>query len=388
MRRRSTLPVVLTGAVVAMVLAVAGSASAGAPASGRHSFGPEVVVSCGETLTANTTLPGDLDCSGYAGTALMLDAGVTLNLGHHTLTVQSGQDGVYSEANGATVTAGTISGGNHQVYFDGASHDTASSLTLSLGQVGVYLEHTTAEKVETNTITNSVVYGVSTLESAGDLVSGNTISLCATGIFIDGDAHDQISSNKVTGCATNFYDYFSDLDTYSSNTSTGGTYGFYLYDDKDGAVIVKSNTESGAVDDGFYTLDAYNPDADAAPYTLITGNKASNNGGDGFDDQGSVDSTWTSNTATGNTGYGFLLDSPTRYTVTGNSATSNIDGFYLEHNYDPDNVLKFSSNRATSNTDYGFIADDGAPGTGNVGTKDGAADCYLVICGAGVTSTP
>ena len=391
MERSRTLVSVLVGAAVAAGLLFAGSAGANRPAPPKlppHVIGNGPLV-CGETLTGSATLPGDLNCSGYAGTALTLDAGVTLNLGHHTLTVDSGETGVYSDANGATVTGGQISGGNEQVSFYESSHDTASFLTLTGGTEGVYLEYETAAKIMSNTITGQSDEGIFMEYSASDLVSGNTISNAPDyGIQTYEDAHDEVTLNHVTNSDDNYYDEDSDLNEFIGNTSTGGSYGFYLDEDDYGAVVAKNNVESEATNTGFYLYENYNGETYSAPYTLISGNKASNNTDYGFEDYESYNATYTGNTATGNE-YGFYLEYPARNTITGNTATGNTDeGFDLSENYEYYNVLTFSSNKATSNGDYGFYADYGAPGKGNVASGNVPADCYDVVCGAGVTITP
>jgi parallel beta-helix repeat protein len=392
--RSRTLFSILVGAALAVGLLFAGSAGANRPLP-PVKLPPHVIgdanPACGATLSVNTTLSGDLDCSGYAGIALTLDAGVTLNLGHHTLTVHSGWTGVYSDADKATVTGGEISGGDEQVYFWESSHDTASSLTLTGGeQGGVYMEYETAAKITSNTISGASEEGMYMAYSASDLVQGNTITNATQdGIETYEDAHDEFTLNHVTNSGDNYYDGSSDLDEFIGNTSTGGTYGFHLYEDGYGAVVAKNNVESGASDDGFYLADDYNSEAYAAPYTLISGNKASDNGEIGFEDEASYNATYTGNSATGNTEYGFYLDYPGRDTITGNSATGNtLAGFYLEDNYEYYQVLKFSTNTAKNNGDYGFHAEYGAPGKGNVGSGNVPADCYDVVCGAGVTTTP
>jgi parallel beta-helix repeat protein len=391
MARIAFLP--LVGAALAVGLLFAGSAGANRPLP-PVKLPPHVIgdanPACGATLSVNTTLSGNLDCSGYLGTALTLDAGVTLNLGHHTLTVHSGEAGVYApEANGATVTMGEISGGDEQVDFYEASHDTASSLTLVGGYEGVYMGYETAAKVMSNTISGESGEGVYMEDSASDLVQGNTITNATQdGIETDEDAHDEFTLNHVTNSAYNYDDEDSDLDEFIGNTSTGGTYGFYLDEDKYGAVIAKNNVESGASDAGFYLYYDYNDETYSAPYTLISGNKANDNGDYGFEDYASYNATYTGNSANDNV-YGFNLEYPGRNTITGNSATGNTDeGFRLSENYEYYNVLTFSSNKASSNGDYGFHADYGAPGKGNVGSGNVPADCFDVVCGAGVTTTP
>ncbi len=372
-------------------LVFAGSAGANRPAPPK--LPPHVIgnanPACGATLTVSTTLPGNLDCSGYAGTALTLDAGVTLNLGHHTLTVNSSHVGVYSDANGATVTGGQISGGTSEVFFEEASHDVASSLTLNGAVIGVNLSYETAAKVMSNTMSGESGEGVYMEYSASDLVQGNTVTNASNdGIETYEDAHDEFTLNHVTNSDDNYYDEYSDLNEFIGNTSTGGTYGFYLYEDEYGAVIAKNNVESEASNTGFYLFGDYNDETYSAPYTVVSGNKANNNTDYGFEDYESYNATYTGNSANGNE-YGFYLEYPARDTITGNSAASNTDeGFDLYDNYEYYNVLTFSSNKATGNGDYGFYADYGAPGKLNTGSLNVPADCYDVVCGAGVTTTP
>jgi parallel beta-helix repeat protein len=373
-------------------LVFAGSAGANRPAPPK--LPPHVIgnanPACGATLTVSTTLTGNLDCSGYAGTALTLDAGVTLNLGHHTLTVDSGETGVYSDADKAAVTGGQISGGDEQVDFEDSSHDVASLLTLTGGDEGVEMDYETAAKIMSNTITGESGEGLYMEYSASDLVQGNAITNAGSdGIETDEDAHDEFTLNHVTNSSDyNYYDEYSDLDEFIGNTSTGGTDGFYLYEDEYGAVIAKNNVESEASDAGFYLYYDYNDETYSAPYTVISGNKANDNGDYGFEDYASYNATYTGNSANDNV-YGFNLEYPGRNTITGNSAASNTDeGFRLSENYEYYNVLTFSSNKASSNGDYGFHADYGAPGKLNTGSLNVPADCYDVVCGAGVTTTP
>jgi parallel beta-helix repeat protein len=390
--RSRALVSVLVGAAVAAGLVFAGSAGANRPAPPK--LPPHVIgnanPACGATLTVSTTLSGNLDCSGYAGTALTLDAGVTLNLGHHTLTVDLGWTGVYSQADKATVTGGEISGGDEQVSFYDSSHDTATLLTLAGGVYGVEMEYETAATIKSNTITGAGDRGIYMEYSASDLVQGNTIANANDeGIEAYEDAHDEFTLNHVTNSDYNYYDEYSNLDEFIGNTSTGGTIGFYLEGDGYGAVVAKNNVESESSNAGFYLYEDYNDETYSAPYTVVSGNKASNNTDYGFEDYESYNATYTGNSATGNDEYGFYLEYPARNTITGNTANGNTDeGFDLSENYEYYNVLTFSSNKATSNGDYGFYADYGAPGKGNVASGNVPADCYDVVCGAGVTITP
>src|SRR5260221_10293181 len=68
---------------------------------------------CGDTITRNLVLTGDLDCSAAGTDGLHVGAsGITLDLGGHTITGSgggAGQYGIVSDGyNRVTITNGTI----------------------------------------------------------------------------------------------------------------------------------------------------------------------------------------------------------------------------------------------------------------------------------------
>ena len=67
--------------------------------------------------------------------------------------------------------------------------------------------------------------------------------------------------------------------------------------------------------------------------------------------------------------------------MTLNTALRNgSDRFDISENYSYYNFDSFSSNTARHNSSYGFYASYGAPGSGNIGRKNGT-NCYNVACG-------
>ena len=189
---------------------------------------------CGATLTSNTTLNADLDCSAYAGDALTFGANkVTLNLNGHTLWGPTGSDGytgVYTDGyNKDTVTNGKITNYDHAVYSDGSNRTTISKLTIT-GEgtgseygievnygVGVVIDHVNISSVTT---------AVQMEDGATQTLKNSTLSSSYIGLYTEYETKDAISNNTSTALY-GFYDDYSEKQTYSGNTANGGSYGFY-----------------------------------------------------------------------------------------------------------------------------------------------------------------
>jgi len=373
---RASARVVLGAAVsFGMLAMVPGVALAASPA-------------CGDTITSNTTLSADMDCSGYAGDALSFGANkITLNLNGHTITGPAGYDG-YSgiDTDGykkGTITNGTIANYTYGVDLDSSNRMTVSKLTISGendgSDSGIYLYGGVSNVINKVTVTG-VEDGLYLEDGASTQVTNNTVSATDDGLYAEYETADTISNNKFTADNA-VYDDYSQRQTYSNNTAVGTTYGFYLDCDGYGKVTLSGNTANNTTSYGFYVYECYD-DANYAggPGTgsQITGNTA-NNGDYGFYDYYGYNEVWKNNTANDNSGYGFYFEYSASAKATGNTALRNDEGFYLEENYSYENFYDFSSNTAKKNTDYGFYAEYGTPGSGNVAKKNGT-NCYNVDC--------
>ncbi len=356
-------------------------------------------VACGGTITASITINGDLDCSSTSSPALTIDQpGVTLDLGGHTITGNSGYPVVVADdtcayggqCNNETVTNGTITGGEYQVEFWG-QNDTASNLTLTdAASTGVYLHYTTNALVTGNTITGAGSEGIYSEYGSSNVISSNVLKDDSYNLELEYDQADTVSSNNssISGDDTssyNFYDYQSDLNTYTNNVTAGGRYGYYIDPDGDGSVTMTSNgaraakhtsSETGS---GFYIYEAYHWSY-AAPYSVFSGNVATGNYY-GYYDYYSPSDLWLENTANYSGNIGFWFEYPTRNQIIGNVSKYNGDsGFYLEdsegYGYE---ALTFANNQAWYNQDYGFYADYSQAGSNNTGSNTNSPlDCYDV----------
>ena len=355
-------------------------------------------VACGGTITASITINGDLDCSSTSSPALTIDQpGVTLDLGGHTITGNSGYPVVVADdtcayggqCNNETVTNGTITGGEYQVEFWG-QNDTASNLTLTdAASTGVYLHYTTNALVTGNTITGAGSEGIYSEYGSSNVISSNVLKDDSYNLELEYDQADTVSSNNssISGDDTssyNFYDYQSDLNTYTNNVTAGGRYGYYIDPGEDGSVTMTGNgaraakhtsSETGS---GFYIYEAYHWSY-AAPYSVFSGNVATGNY-IGYYDYYSAYALWLENTANYSGNIGFWFEEPSREQIIGNVSKYNGDsGFYLEDTYEGDNALAFANNQAWYNQDYGFYADYSQAGSNNTGSNTNSPlDCYDV----------
>jgi hypothetical protein len=164
-RAKRTTILTSTAALLAAVLLPAGAAGA-APGDP-----PGVSPSCGDTVSVDTVLTGDLVCPG--GDGLTLAAGVTLDLGGHSL-VGPGTSGTaitFEQTAPVTVTNGTVRGWRVGVASDG--------LTSPSGLVNT-IRSVTFEDVGTGIDAFLDRYAV---ESSRFIRNGLAIAAFSSGIF-------------------------------------------------------------------------------------------------------------------------------------------------------------------------------------------------------------
>jgi nitrous oxidase accessory protein NosD len=357
--------------------------------------------SCGDTLTHDTTLTADLDCSSYNSTALVLGAnGITLNLGGHKL-IGPDDGSTYGVDTGSssrndTITNGTITGFYIDVYLDYSSDTTISNLKMTdagnHNDYAVYEDYGAGNTIVNNTITG--FYDATYSEyGAGNKYVDNVISgITSYGIYFDYDAGDLIKGNKITGDGSStdgVYDDESENQHYIGNRFDQNDYGLYTDCGDEGRTFVKHNIADNNSSYGFYIYDCYG-EPSYAPGTgsKVVGNIARGND-TGFYDYYSIDGVYRDNLAKHNVSYGFEFDYPSEMIIRHNVANNNGGssyGFDITENYaDSDyNAVDFSYNTANSNY-YGIYADYGIPGSHNHAHHntegDNYADCYNVSCG-------
>ena len=349
---------------------------------------------CGDTLTSNTTLTADLDCSGTDSTGVYMGKnGIVLDLNGYTIWGFTGADsdtGVDTNGyNHTTIKNGAIANFGTGVY---ASYvqDTLVKNVEVYGELadtsseGIYFYYGAGNRA-INVNLHDLYYAFDTEYTADSQLLNSTAVENEYAVYAYYDSHDRFQSNKLNNNAYGAYDEYSGNNRYTSNTAKNNTYeGFYVYCDSYGIVTLKNNVAMNNGSEGFYTYDCY-ADNGYAPGngSVFTGNTASGNASEGFYDYYSINSVWTGNTATNNDGGGIYVDYPGGFTMTSNVANGNgANGFYFYDNYSSGyyNLYNFSNNKANNNDLYGFDADYGVPGKGNTGHGNSSGNCYNVRC--------
>jgi hypothetical protein len=360
---------------------------------------PSVVLAaqpaCGDTITTNTTLTADLDCSATDIDGLIVGAdGIILNLNGHTITGFTGADarsGVFvADDSHVTVKNGTIENFHYGIVVEPGDDTILRNLTIhgeaadanDLGIWDYYSAHTTIHNVDID----GVYQGIYFEYSAGSVVMGNDVTADDTAYYADGTTAVLLTGN-VAHAPTGFYESNSGGNRYLGNTSSGGTNGFYMDCGAYGRVTLKNNTANNNDSYGFYLSECYNDTNRAG--SIVVNNVANLNddgsgGGYGFYDYYSINSTWTYNTANDNGNDGLFFDYPGGDVIKYNVAKRNgDDGIELSNNSNGSgyyNARAVSYNTANSNDDYGIYASYPAPGRGNVARNNGTRNCVSVSC--------
>jgi hypothetical protein len=351
---------------------------------------------CGDTLTSNTTLTANLDCSGYSGDALTMGANrVVLNLNGHTITGNTGDDSYDGvETNGYNKTViknGTIANFGYGVDIEESNQTLVKNLTIvgdGSDPYGIYAYQGVGNMIRNVHMTN-VYYGLYATDGANLSLLNSTIDTTYDAVYTEYESQDLFQNNVITssGADYGFYDDYGGSNRYIGNSVTGtSSYAFYLDCDSYGKVILTDNVASDNDGYGFYVYECYGDTTTWAPGSgsMISGNRAINNGDYGFYDYYSVNATWMYNVSNRNGEYGFYFDYPGGDIIKYNKANHNgSSGFDIEDNYGAGyyNVQVFSRNSANWNDGYGFYAGYGAPGKYNTARHNADANCYDVACG-------
>jgi parallel beta-helix repeat protein len=200
--KRTALSILAATALIAVSSAALGGTSAFAR-----------TVSCGDTITADTTLHHDLtDC---VGNGLVIGAdNIRLNLNGHTIDGNDTDDcantGASSCDSGVDNAAGhsgvIIEGGTVQQFELGvdalnASHDVLSHIATSGNAIGLQLVQTTASRIVDGSATDNRFVGVLLLHFSDDneirnnAISGSTFP----GLVLDESSRNRVERNVIEG---------------------------------------------------------------------------------------------------------------------------------------------------------------------------------------------
>jgi hypothetical protein len=197
-------------------------------------------LTCGQTITTDTTLTRDLaDC---AGDGLLIGAAnITIDLHGHAIaaagwgvrgypaTIENGTilgGGVLADGNnglygGAQLLGLRIIGGQIQIL--NASNSVVSRSRVLNGNGGIFVENSPGIRIMQSVIINNTSYGISTLESGGALFQGNVISRNTNGGIstigaVSAFINNTVSMNGGDGVAV-FDEEDSSADVFKDNTA-------------------------------------------------------------------------------------------------------------------------------------------------------------------------
>jgi DNA/RNA endonuclease YhcR with UshA esterase domain len=185
-------------------------------------------LTCGQTITATTTLNGDLDCTGKNG--LIIGAnGITLNLGGHniigSINVADGTKAVIVNSNSDTVENGYIRGFQYGVFAQGTS-DVVTTLQVNYtASSGVVLAGP-SEKATSNTAAENFAAGLD-LAGSDDTAQSNHVLNNGGGFgFLVSGGADKVLGNTIDGNGGDGIFLEGMLDTITGNTANfNGGYG-------------------------------------------------------------------------------------------------------------------------------------------------------------------
>jgi parallel beta-helix repeat protein len=185
------IPVGALLTAIALSLALAPGAYASKP----------VHASCGQTITADTTLDSDL--TKCAGPAIRIGADdITLDLNGHTITGKGNGVGVNNTAgyDGVTIEDGSIHNFMESVALVGASDNHLRGLSLSDNRhVGIYVQDSSAIQIEQNSVVDIRFAGIFLSRSHDIRVEGNSSSGNGAGVVADASDHLAIEGNVAEG---------------------------------------------------------------------------------------------------------------------------------------------------------------------------------------------
>jgi parallel beta-helix repeat protein len=172
---------------------------------------PASTVTCGATITTDTTLHHDLtDC---AGNGLVIGAdNIRLNLNGHTVDGNDAEDvcpgeviycddGINNAAGhtGITIKGGTIHRFDIGVVAVDADDNVLRELTTSHNAVGIQLNHSAAGRIANNSVTDNFFHGVLLLNSSDrNRVETNVLSGNESGISLWHSDHNDVRNNVVS----------------------------------------------------------------------------------------------------------------------------------------------------------------------------------------------
>jgi parallel beta-helix repeat protein len=158
-------------------------------------------VSCGRTITANTTLDSDLTKCKGPGITIGAD-NITLDLNGHTIEGTGKGSGVLNIAghDGVTIGGGSIRNFAESVAIVGANDNHMHDLSLSGDRhVGIYVQDSTAIQIERASVMDIRFSGIFLWRSHDVRVEGSSSSGNGAGLVAQASDHLAIEANAFQG---------------------------------------------------------------------------------------------------------------------------------------------------------------------------------------------
>jgi len=154
-------------------------------------------VSCGQTITADTTLDSDMTKCKGPGITIGAD-GITLDLNGHTIEGMGKGSGVNNVAghDGVTIEDGSIRNFMESVALVGASDNHLRGLSLSDNRhVGIYVQDSSAIEIEQSSVVDVRFAAIYLFRSHDIRVEGNSLSRSGGGVVAQVSDHLAIEAN-------------------------------------------------------------------------------------------------------------------------------------------------------------------------------------------------
>jgi nitrous oxidase accessory protein NosD len=176
--------------VCALLAAGAMVAPANAQARTRH-------VSCGETITTDTTLAADV--TNCPDDAIVIGGDdVTLDLNGHTVGGKGTGVGIDDTAghSGVTIESGTVTGFDVGVVVADAGETRVTALSAQGGIAGILVVSSHGIRVTENAVTQTSGYAIPMFDTSHVLAAGNTLRDDKHGILLSGGGHGVFTGNR------------------------------------------------------------------------------------------------------------------------------------------------------------------------------------------------
>lgn len=149
--------------------------------------GGATVCACGDTVTASTTLTGNLTCAGHG---LVVGANnITIDGGNYTITGDGGlyDNGIDSNNGYDNITVKNISvtNFNYGVYFNSSSSSTIQNVTAYSNRFyGIFLLSSNSSTLTTNTVYSNELSGIQIQASSGNTLTNNIMSENGNNLYV------------------------------------------------------------------------------------------------------------------------------------------------------------------------------------------------------------